>query len=52
MKITKTENGKEVTLSLDGWLDTSSAPQLQEQTSGAASRENGCERALFERSEF
>lgn len=31
MTITKIENGKEVTLSLDGWLDTNSAPQLQEQ---------------------
>ena len=30
MTITKSENGNETTLSLEGWLDTQSAPQLQD----------------------
>lgn len=39
MNITKTERGGEVTLKLDGWLDTLSAPELGaavEQIAGAS----------------
>ena len=31
MTITKTENGNTLTLTLDGWLDTLSAPELQKE---------------------
>ena len=34
MTITKTENGNEVTLALDGWLDTLAAPELQKALEG------------------
>ena len=31
MTITKTENGNTVTLTLEGWLDTQAAPELQKE---------------------
>ena len=34
MTITKTENGSTVTLTLDGWLDTQAAPELQKELEG------------------
>ena len=34
MTITKTENGNTVTLTLEGWMDTKAAPELQKELEG------------------